>query len=97
MVRKGNTEKVSVTLPRELAGEIRSIVPPGEVSSFVTEALRHYLVFRRQTVAIEKGYGAWKDENHPDLNTPEDSVRYVDSLRGADRERLRRQNNVVAE
>jgi hypothetical protein len=48
MGRRGKTEKLSVTLPRELAGEIRSIVPPGEVSSFFTEALEHYLAYHKQ-------------------------------------------------
>ena len=46
MGRRGKTEKVSVTLPKELAGEIRSIVSQGEVSSFFAEALEHYLAFR---------------------------------------------------
>jgi len=31
MGTRGKTEKVSVTLPRELAGEIRSMVSQGEV------------------------------------------------------------------
>ncbi len=79
---------MSVTLPRELAGEIRSLVPQGEVSAFFTEALQHYLAFRRQRLAMEKGFGVWKDENHPELLTPADSTDYVRSLRTVDRQRL---------
>ena len=90
MVRRGKTEKVSVTLPKELAGEIRALVSRGEVSSFFAEALQHYLAYRRQKVALEKGFGAWRNENHPDLTTPEDSVTYVRSIRAADTERLAR-------
>lgn len=90
MVRRGKTEKVSVTLPKELASEIRSIVSQGRVSSFFTEALEHYLAYRKQKVAIEKGFGAWKNENHPDLATSEDSTVYVRSIREADSERLAR-------
>jgi hypothetical protein len=56
----GKTEKVSVTLPRELAREIRSMVPPGRVSSFFSEALEHYIAYRRQKIALAKGFGAWK-------------------------------------
>ncbi len=96
MDRRGKTEKVSVTLPRELAGEIRSIVSQGEVSAFFTEALEHYLAYRKQKVALEKGFGAWKGKSHPDLNTPQDSTAYVHSLRGADRERQARLGGVVA-
>ncbi|MBA7477478.1 hypothetical protein ES707_12889 [subsurface metagenome] len=85
---KGKTEKVSVTLPKELVGEIRSIASQGEVSSFFTEALEHYLAYRKQKIALEKGFGAWKNESHPDLATPEDSTAYVRSIREADSERL---------
>jgi len=96
VVRRGKTEKVSVTLPKELAGEIRSVVSQGEVSSFFTEALEHYLAYRKQKVALEKGLGAWKNESHPDLVTPEDSTAYVRSIREADRERLERVGDICA-
>lgn len=95
MARIGKTEKVSVTLPRELAGEIRSMVPQGEVSSFFTEALEHYLAYRKQKVALEKGFGAWKDKSHPDLASPQDSTAYVHSIREADKKRLKRLGGIV--
>ena len=44
---KAKTEKMSVTLPKELAGEIRSITSQGEISSFFTEALEHYIAYRK--------------------------------------------------
>lgn len=93
---KGKTEKVSVTLPKELVSEIRSIACQGEVSSFFTEALEHYLAYRKQKIALEKGFGAWKNESHPDLATPEDSTAYVRSIREADSERLSRLGGVSA-
>ena len=96
MSRRGKTEKMSVTLPKELAGEIRSMVSQGEISSFFTEALEHYIAFRRQKIALEKGFGAWKNESHPDLATPEDSIAYVRSIREADAERLARLGGTVA-
>ena len=96
MGRRGKTEKISVTLPKELAGEIRSIVSQGEVSSFFAEALEHYLAFRKQKIALDKGYGAWKSESHPDLATPEDSTAYVRTVREADSERLARLGGTVA-
>ena len=93
---KAKTEKMSVTLPKELAGEIRSIASQGEISSFFTEALEHYLAYRKQKVALEKGFGAWKSESHPNLNTPEDSTAYVRAVREADKERLARLGGVSA-
>ena len=96
MGRRGRTEKVSVALPKELAGEIRSIVSPGEVSSFFTKALEHYLAYRKQKVALEKGFGAWRDGSHPDLQTPQDSTAYVHNTRKADKKRLERMGSIVA-
>lgn len=96
MGRRGKTEKMSVTIPRELAGEIRSIVSQGEVSSFFTEALAHYLAYRKQKIALERGFGAWNDKNHPDLKTPKDSIAYVHSLREADERRSERLGGVNA-
>ena len=91
---KAKTEKMSVTLPKELASEIRSISPQGEISSFFTEALEHYIAYRKQKIALEKGFGAWKNESHPDLATPEDSTAYVRAIRKADSERLARLGSV---
>lgn len=95
MRRRAQTEKVSVTLPGELAKEIRSIVSKGRVSSFFTEALEHYLAYHKQKIALEKGFGAWKDESHPDLATPQDSVAYIHNIREADSQRLERPGSIV--
>ena len=96
MGSRAKKEKVSVTLPKELAAEIRSIVSQGEVSAFFAEALEHYLAYRKQKVALEKGFGAWKDESHPDLATPQDSTAYIRSIREADKKRLERLGGIVA-
>ena len=88
MSGRGKTEKISVTIPEELAGEIRSLVPQGEVSSFFTDALEYFLVYRKQKNALEVGFGAWEDNGHPDLKTPADTSTYVRALREADEERL---------
>jgi Arc/MetJ-type ribon-helix-helix transcriptional regulator len=96
MGKRGKTEKMSVTLPKELAGEIRSIVFRGEISSFFTEALEHYLAYRKQKIALEEGFGAWKNERHPDLATPQDSAAYVRAIREAGEERLTRLGGISA-
>ncbi|MFO8009484.1 MAG: ribbon-helix-helix domain-containing protein [Dehalococcoidia bacterium] len=87
---KTRTEKMSVTLPKELANEIRSIASKGEISSFFTEALEHYIAYHKQKTALAKGFGAWKDNNHPGLATPKDSSAYVRAIREAGRERKQR-------
>ena len=93
---KARTEKMSVTLPRELASEIRSIASQGEISSFFTEALEHYIAYRKQKIALEKGFGAWKDKDHPNLATPDDSTAYVRAIREIDRERQHRLESASA-
>ena len=93
---KAKTQKMSVTLPKELAGEIRSITSQGEISSFFTEALEHYIAYRKQRIALEKGFGAWKDKSHPDLATPADSTAYVRAIRETDGERQQRLGGVSA-
>ena len=88
MAVRAKTEKMSVTLPKELAGEIRSIASQGKISSFFTEALEHYISYRKQVIAMEKGFGAWKDKNHPDLVASKDSVTYVRTIREAGNDRM---------
>ena len=90
MARLDKTEKVSVTLPSRLLAEVRRLVPQGEVSSFFTEAVELYLARRRQLVALQKGFGAWNSETHPDLAIAEDSTAYVRSIREAGEERITR-------
>jgi hypothetical protein len=90
MVKRGKTEKMSVTLPRELAGEIRSMAAQGKVSAFFTEALEHYLAYRRQKLALEQGFGAWSDRSHSGLKNPGDSKQYVRDIRDGDKQRLER-------
>jgi hypothetical protein len=85
---RAKTEKMSVTLPKELAGEIRSIVSHGGISSFFTEALEHYISYRKQVIAMEKGFGAWKDKNHPELTASKDTLGYVNAVREAGSERF---------
>lgn len=88
VARVRRAEKLSITLPGELAGEIRQLVPPGEISAFFAEAARDSLAQRRLKSAMEAGFGAWSLAAHPELATPEDSTSYVRSLRRADRGRL---------
>jgi hypothetical protein len=88
MPRLKTVEKMSVTLPRELATEVRALVRHGEMSAFFAESVQRNLQYRRQKSAMEKGFGAWRPENHPELNTVEDTVAYVCTMRHTDRDRL---------
>ena len=74
-------KRITVTLPDDLSEELYSEVPEGQLNAFFTEAARRHLGWIRQGKALEAGRGAWKDENHPDLQTHKDTVRFVRAMR----------------
>jgi hypothetical protein len=37
---------------------------------------------------MEKGFGAWKDKNHPELTASKDTLGYVNAVREAGSERF---------
>ncbi len=82
MKRRASTTKLSITLPRELVEEIKGIGPAGGMSGFLARAAQQYLAHERFMNAIETGYGAWKEQDHPDLLTSEDATIFVRRLRG---------------
>ncbi len=75
------TVKVSLTLPEELLRQIKSMT--GNVSAFVTEGTRQYVVRERLRSALELSAGAWSEENHPGLATLEDLEQYIDGIRSS--------------
>ena len=61
------TKQANFLLPVELLRELRARVPRGEQSRVVAEALRCELQRRRLREAIDKAYGAWANNPHPEL------------------------------
>lgn len=55
-------------MPEDLLEELRSSVPKREQSKVVAEALRRELKRLRLAKAIEISFGAWSDEDHPELS-----------------------------
>ena len=90
------TERVNVRFPKELMDELRKCVPAGKRSELIVEATAKKLAQLRTQEAIRLSAGAWTDENHPDLNTPEDIERYLAELRAPTNERIRRLANLSA-
>ena len=48
------TEKVTLTLPKDLMENIREIVPPGGYSKFVTEAVEYFIETKRRKELRER-------------------------------------------
>lgn len=74
-------ERLNLYLTKPLADELRRVIPPRERTRFVEEVLARELRRRKLIAAIETSYGAWTDENHPDMKTGEDIDRWIEEQR----------------
>jgi uncharacterized membrane-anchored protein YjiN (DUF445 family) len=74
-------ERLNLYLTKSVAEELRRVIPPRERTRFVEEALAKALRRQKLLDALEKSYGAWKDEDHPELATGEDIDRWIDEGR----------------
>ena len=78
------SKRINVTFPTDLLDELRWLLPARERNRFIVEATARALRKRKLEEALrqlrEEG-PAWRDENHPDLQTPDDVERYVRSMR----------------
>ncbi len=74
-------ERLNLYLTKSVADELRRVIPPRERTRFVEEALAKALRRQKLLEALEKSYGAWKDEDHPELATGEDIDRWIEEGR----------------
>jgi len=74
-------ERLNLYLTKPLADELRRLIPARERTRFVEEVLKRELCRRKLREAIQNSYGAWKDEDHPELATPEDIDRWIEEGR----------------
>jgi len=74
-------ERLNLYLTKPLMDDLRRIVPARERTRFVEEILARELRRRKLLDAIESSYGAWKDEDHPDMLTGEDIDRWIEERR----------------
>lgn len=71
--------RFNVAFPPEVMAELSALVPSRERNRFVVEATRERLRRERLGRALEDARRdpIWKEEDHPDLKTPEDVAAYV--------------------
>ena len=79
----GSTQKITVNLPRPLIQRLRQQIPSRQRAEFVAQALEDRLALAEQVEALEETAGAWRDADHPDLQTPDDIDRWLTDLRGS--------------
>jgi hypothetical protein len=63
------TRQANFLLPEDLIEELRRDVPRREQSKVVSEALRRELRRLKLRKALETSFGAWKDKDHPELES----------------------------
>ncbi|HBJ76011.1 MAG TPA: hypothetical protein DDZ34_02470 [Syntrophaceae bacterium] len=60
-------KQANFQIPEDLLNELRATVGKGELSKFVSHALKRELQRLRQQTAINETFGIWKSEEHPEL------------------------------
>ena len=74
-------QKITVTVPTDLVERLDELIAPRQRSQFIVAAIERQIALAEQVVVLEETAGAWKDENHPELQTPADIDRWLDDLR----------------
>jgi hypothetical protein len=83
-----SVQRTHVVIPDELVVEIDTLVGKRGRSRFLVEAARKELQRLRQFAALRAAAGAWKREDHPELDKGVDA--YVRKVRRESDGRLRR-------
>ncbi|MEN6423089.1 MAG: hypothetical protein ABFD76_14205 [Smithella sp.] len=76
-------KQANFQIPEDLLNELRETIGKGELSRFVSNALRRELQQLRQQTALNETFGAWKGKTHPELAAGVDH--YVRSVRKSTR------------
>ena len=74
-------ERMNLYITKAIMDDLRHAIPARERTRFVEEILARELRRRRLLDVIASSYGAWKDENHPDMMTGEDIDRWIEEQR----------------
>ena len=76
-------ERMNLYLSRSVVDDLRALVPERERTRFVEEVLERELRRMKLKEALAASYGAWSDEDHPELATFEDINRWIEEGRRA--------------
>ena len=82
-MQKQGRERINVIFPDDVLRELRQLVPPKQRSQLIVQATAEKLSLLRQQIAVKKAAGAWKDVEHPELQTDEDFAQWIAQIRGS--------------
>lgn len=83
-------EKINIALPQSMVTDLRRLVPVRQRTQWLTQIIAERLVQLKQQTVLREARGAWRDEDHPDLQTAEDVEKWLGALRASTNERLQR-------
>lgn len=86
-----STRRTHVVIPELLVIEIDRLVGKRGRSRFLTQAAEKELRRLQQIKALEKSGGAWRDKDHPELESG--AARWVKTLRKESERRFHRRAN----
>lgn len=84
------SERTNVVLPHDLLDEIDRVAGARRRSAFLAEAAREKLARLRFDQAAAQAFGAWQDEDHPNLATDAGVRRFLEQGRRATNRRMRK-------
>ena len=74
-------ERISIYFPKPLLDDLRKLVPARKRTALIVELTEKEVERLKLLAALEESFGAWSDEDHPELATNEDIDRYVHDFR----------------
>lgn len=77
------TQQIKVTIPTDLLTELTRYVSPRQQNQFILEGIEQALRRLRIQKAVDQSAGAWKAEDHPELDGPNGVEAYIRRLREA--------------
>ena len=74
-------ERISIYFPKPLLDDLRKLVPARKRTALIVALTEKEVERLKLLAALEESFGAWSDEDHPELATNEDIDRYVHDFR----------------
>ena len=75
------TRRVNVTFPVRLLDDLNKLIPPRRRNQIIVAATAEYVRRMKLLAALKETAGAWDDESHPELATPQDIDHWLRQLR----------------
>jgi predicted transcriptional regulator len=82
-VERTRSRTITLKLPEALLNRLDERMSPQQRTDFIVEAIEEHLAIQEQVAALDEAAGAWTDENHPEMVTPESMDLWLAELRGS--------------